>query len=87
MILVLGILLAASSSITFIRRRNPARPSGNPSFTGPVILGGPNLYFSPDAFMQLCLEPTATSAAMFSEGRDWSRQICLWRKTFRFQSG
>jgi hypothetical protein len=32
--------------------RNPVRPSWNPGFTGPVILGGPNLYFNPDAFIQ-----------------------------------
>ena len=30
--------------------RNPVRPSWNPSFTGPVILGGPNEYFNPAAF-------------------------------------
>ncbi len=32
--------------------RNPVRPSWNPSFTGPVILGGPNRYFNPNAFVQ-----------------------------------
>lgn len=32
--------------------RNPVRPSWNPNFTGPVILGSPNLYFNPDAFTQ-----------------------------------
>ena len=32
--------------------RNPVRPSWNPNFTGPVILGGPNQYFSPNAFIQ-----------------------------------
>jgi hypothetical protein len=31
--------------------RNPVRPSWNPSFTGPVILGGPNQYFNPNAFI------------------------------------
>ncbi len=30
--------------------RNPVRPSWNPSFSGPVILGGPNEYFNPAAF-------------------------------------
>jgi hypothetical protein len=30
--------------------RNPVRPSWNPAFTGPVILGGPNEYFNPAAF-------------------------------------
>jgi len=31
--------------------RNPVRPSYNPSFSGPVILGGPNQYFDPTAFV------------------------------------
>ena len=32
--------------------RNPVRPSWNPNFTGPVILGGPTEYFNPNAFIQ-----------------------------------
>ena len=32
--------------------RNPVRPSWNPNFTGPVIQGGPNQYFDPNAFIQ-----------------------------------
>jgi len=32
--------------------RNPVRPSVNPNFSGPVILGGPNRYFNPLAFIQ-----------------------------------
>ena len=32
--------------------RNPVRPSWNPNFTGPVILGGRNQYFNPNAFTQ-----------------------------------
>jgi len=32
--------------------RNPVRPSWNPNFTGRVILGGPNQYFNPNAFIQ-----------------------------------
>lgn len=31
--------------------RNPVRPSFNPAFSGPVILGGPNQYFNPNAFI------------------------------------
>jgi hypothetical protein len=31
--------------------RNPDRPSLNPSFTGPVILGSPNRWFNPNAFI------------------------------------
>ncbi len=32
--------------------RNPVRPSWNPTFTGPLIQGGPNQYFNPNAFIQ-----------------------------------
>ena len=32
--------------------RNPVRPSWNPHFSGPVILGGPEQYFNPLAFIQ-----------------------------------
>jgi hypothetical protein len=32
--------------------RNPVRPSWNPAFTGPVILGLPGAYFNPNAFIQ-----------------------------------
>ncbi len=32
--------------------RNPVRPSWKPAFTGPVILGGPDQYFDPQAFLQ-----------------------------------
>lgn len=31
--------------------RNPVRPSYNPAFSGPIILGGSNQYFNPDAFL------------------------------------
>ena len=31
--------------------RNPIRPSWNPAFSGPVILGGPNQYYNPNAFV------------------------------------
>jgi hypothetical protein len=31
--------------------RNPVRPSWNPVFQGPVILGGPDQYFNPAAFL------------------------------------
>ena len=32
--------------------RNPVRPSWNPNFAGPVVLGGANRYFEPSAFVQ-----------------------------------
>jgi len=32
--------------------RNPVRPSINPNFSGPLILGGANQYFDPNAFIQ-----------------------------------
>ena len=31
--------------------RNPDRPSLNPAFTGPVILGSPNQWYNPNAFI------------------------------------
>jgi hypothetical protein len=31
--------------------RNPDRPSLNPAFSGPVVLGNPNQWFNPDAFV------------------------------------
>jgi hypothetical protein len=31
--------------------RDPVRPTYNPSFTGPIILGSPNEYFNPNAFL------------------------------------
>ncbi len=31
--------------------RNPDRPSLNPNFTGPVVLGSPNQWFNPNAFV------------------------------------
>ena len=31
--------------------RNPDRPSLNPAFTGPVVLGSPNQWFNPNAFV------------------------------------
>lgn len=31
--------------------RNPVRPSWNPAFSGPVILGGPDRYYNPAAFV------------------------------------
>jgi hypothetical protein len=37
--------------------RNPIRPSWNPAFSGPIVLGGPNQYFNPNAFI---LPPTGT---------------------------
>jgi hypothetical protein len=44
--------------------RNPVRPSLNPVLTGPVILGSPNGYFNPNAFVA---PPTGTYGNL---GRD-----------------
>lgn len=44
--------------------RNPIRPSWNPAFAGPVILGGPTQYFNPGAFI---LPPAGTYG---NTGRD-----------------
>ena len=44
--------------------RNPIRPSWDPDFSGPVVLGGPNRYFNPQAFV---LPPPGTYG---NAGRD-----------------
>ena len=46
--------------------RNPVRPFANPAFTGPVILGSPNQWFNPAAF----LAPPNNSGFFGSLGRD-----------------
>jgi hypothetical protein len=46
--------------------RNPVRPFVNPSFTGPVILGSPNRWFNPAAF----LAPPNASGFYGNLGRD-----------------
>jgi hypothetical protein len=46
--------------------RNPVRPFVNPNFSGPVILGSPNQWFNPAAF----LAPPAASGFFGNLGRD-----------------
>jgi hypothetical protein len=46
--------------------RNPVRPFRNPDFTGQVILGNPNQWFNPNAFLQ----PPANSGFYGDLGRD-----------------
>ena len=46
--------------------RNPVRPFVNPAFTGPVILGSPNQWFNPAAF----LAPPPGSGFYGDLGRD-----------------
>ena len=46
--------------------RNPVRPYVNPAFTGPVILGSPNQWFNPAAF----LAPPNSSGFFGNLGRD-----------------
>jgi len=46
--------------------RNPVRPFLNPNFTGPVILGNPNQWFNPAAF----LAPPVNSGFYGNVGRD-----------------
>jgi hypothetical protein len=49
--------------------RNPVRPFANPAFTGPVILGNPNQWFNPAAF----LAPPNNSGFYGNLGRDTLR--------------
>ena len=46
--------------------RNPVRPFVNPAFTGPVIIGSPNEWFNPAAF----LAPPSASGFYGNLGRD-----------------
>jgi hypothetical protein len=46
--------------------RNPVRPFLNPNFTGPVVLGNPNQWFNPNAF----IAPPSTSGFYGNLGRD-----------------
>lgn len=46
--------------------RNPVRPFVNPNFTGQVILGNPNQWFNPNAFLQ----PPANSGFYGNLGRN-----------------
>jgi hypothetical protein len=46
--------------------RNPVRPFLNPNFTGPVVLGNPNQWFNPDAF----IAPPGTSGFYGNAGRN-----------------
>jgi hypothetical protein len=44
--------------------RNPDRPSLNPSFTGPIVLGNPHQWFDPNAFVL----PTARTFGNLGRG-------------------
>jgi hypothetical protein len=46
--------------------RNPVRPFLNPNFTGPVVLGNPNQWFNPNAF----IAPPATIGFYGNVGRN-----------------
>jgi Carboxypeptidase regulatory-like domain len=46
--------------------RNPVRPFLNPNFSGPVVLGNPNQWFNPNAF----IAPPSTSGFAGKVGRD-----------------
>ncbi len=46
--------------------RNPVRPFANPAFTGPVVLGNPNQWFDPNAF----IAPPSNSGFYGNIGRD-----------------
>ena len=46
--------------------RNPVRPFLNPAFTGPVVLGNPNQWFNPNAF----IAPPSNSGFYGNMGRD-----------------
>lgn len=43
--------------------RNPVRPFANPAFNGPVILGNPNKWFDPNAFLAPVFTPATMATA------------------------
>lgn len=49
--------------------RNPVRPFANPAFTGPVILGKPDKWFNPNAFLAPANTP-ANGGFYGNVGRD-----------------
>jgi hypothetical protein len=60
--------------------RNPVRPFVNPSFSGPVILGNPNQWFNPAAF----LAPPNSSGFYGNLGRDTliGPGLAMWDLSF-----
>jgi hypothetical protein len=48
--------------------RNPVRPSLNPAFSGPIILGGPGRYFDPNAFIAPLPNTYGNAPRNFLEG-------------------
>jgi hypothetical protein len=64
--------------------RNPVRPSWNPNFTGPVILGGPNQYFNPNAFSQPLPGTYGTVGRNVLQGPNLVQTDLSLTKTFPF---
>jgi hypothetical protein len=62
--------------------RNPVRPSLNPSFTGPIILGGPGRYFDPSAFIAPLANTYGNAPRNFLQGPGISETDLSFAKKF-----
>ena len=64
--------------------RNPVRPSLNPAFTDPMIEGGPNQYFNPNAFLQPLANTYGNAPRNFLTGPGLAETDLSVAKTFLF---
>lgn len=64
--------------------RNPVRPSLNPSFTGPIIEGGPGQYFNPSAFIQPLANTYGNAPRNFLQGPGLAETDLSVSKKFLF---
>ncbi len=64
--------------------RNPVRPSLNPAFTGPIILGGPGRYFNPNAFVAPLANTYGNAPRNFLQGPGIATTDLSFAKKFLF---
>ena len=64
--------------------RNPVRPSLNPNFTGPMILGGAGQYFNPNAFIPPLADTYGNAPRNFLEGPGIAETDLSLAKKFLF---
>jgi len=62
--------------------RNPVRPSLNPAFAGPIILGGPGRYFDPSAFIAPLANTYGNAPRNFLHGPGISETDLSFAKKF-----
>ena len=64
--------------------RNPVRPSLNPAFTGPIILGGTGRYFNPNAFIAPLANTYGNAPRNFLQGPGLAETDLSFAKKFLF---